>query len=317
MKQRITAVFLLLLLCVGLTAGCAAEPQGADENPLPYVYFLSSDALNAVPSSADAVEATLNNLSAFAVTTGDRFTVCPNASEEILCSGSLDPVTVAAKEKTDLRFPLKKAVLESGGIYRLSLDVSYSVSGGDETTGTVSFFFRCYDPAPAEVTDEMLSAPLSSLTPQEADLVAQYLFQIYLPCSFGLYDSVAALKSPSIWSSVEALNAAVDNDTSEASHRLESVLEKVRIYYPDAEFDPTAVRVYDKDTKTFLRSDRIESEPFVFLSCEIHDGMISITYEDLPDADGEPPVRYRTTLKNSTKKGYFSFVSSVRDSAIG
>lgn len=166
--------------------------------------------------------------------------------------------------------------------------------------------------------EDILRTPVSNLSADGRKALADYLFETYIPCSYGIFADAKTLSSPAVWSSVEALNRAVDHDESAESRTLAKVLEKVAVYYPDTPFDPEKVRVYDKATRTFAPSPANEYE-YILLSYEVKDGQITIFYEDKPDVndpDAEP-VQYATTLKNSATEGYFTFVSSVKTDAVG
>jgi hypothetical protein len=147
-----------------------------------------------------------------------------------------------------------------------------------------------------------------------------FSFENYLPCSFGLYDSPEKITSASVWASIEALNSKIDGDTSEATRTLADATAKAARYYPNATFNPEEVRVYNKNTQTFMGvAMPVQPLECILLSFEIKDGQITLYYEDKPDAtDPEAEIiTYATTLKNSTEEGYFSFVSSVRTDAVG
>lgn len=192
--------------------------------------------------------------------------------------------------------------------------VSSQSSGGwstdsatDNTQGATDVVF----------SDEILKKPISQLSAGEQELLAGYLMEKYIPCSFGLFDQAKNLSSPSVWSSVEALNRAVDGDTSEESRTLSKVLEKVAVYYPDTPFDPEQVRVYDPATQTFFPSPETKSENRL-LSYEVKGNTITLYYENKPDEGlSQTITQYATTLKNSPKEGYFSFVSSIKSGSVG
>ncbi len=175
----------------------------------------------------------------------------------------------------------------------------------------------------SDATDELpprdiLKLPIGQLEDGEQKQLADYLFEKYIPCSYGIFSDAKDLSSPSVWSSVEALNRKVDGDESEASRTLENVLKKVKIYYPQTPFDPLKVRVYDQTTKTFAPSPADTAE-YVMLSYEVKGNEITIHYENKPDPgdpDGERR-QYATTLTNSATAGYFTFLSSVRSGAVG
>lgn len=183
-----------------------------------------------------------------------------------------------------------------------STDVS-----SDSTQGTTDVVF----------SDEILKKSIAQLSPQEQELLADYLMEKYIPCSFGLFQQAQNLSSASVWSSVEALNRSVDGDTSEESRTLAKVLEKVAVYYPDTPFDPNDVRVYDPATQTFFPSPETKSENRL-LSYEVKGDTITLYYENKPNEDLTQTVtQYATTLKNSPTKGYFSFVSSIKSGSVG
>ena len=322
MKRNI-AFLLLLIFTTSLFYGCTTGESVSDGyDPLPYVYFFTPDKERTVSSSAETISATLNNLSENNVTTGASFFVFRDEDgyADTIYEGKAERFVLSPGTEKEITFSLRGAALESGNNYRITLNVSYTAAGGDEIQGAVSFFFRCIDSGSAEnpnVPRDILTAPVNTLTESEQKQLAQYLFEVYIPCSYGIFEDVSGLSSPSLWSSVEALNAAVDHDTSAASHTLKAVQEKVNVYYPGASFDPAKVRTYDPETETFLSSGQIVSEEYVFLSYTVEGNAISVLYEDIPDVDGEEPLRYRTTLTNSETEGYFSFLSSVRIGAIG
>ncbi len=165
---------------------------------------------------------------------------------------------------------------------------------------------------------DILKTPIRDLTADEQERLAGYLFEKYIPCSYGIFSDVKNLSSASVWSSIEALNRTVDGDESADSRKLENVLKKIEIYYPDTAFDPTKVRVYDASTQTFAPSPADPSE-YVMLSYEVKGDSITVHYEDKPDTNDPDaqPEQYATTLKNSQTEGYFTFVSSVRSGAVG
>lgn len=164
----------------------------------------------------------------------------------------------------------------------------------------------------------ILKTPVSQLLNDEAKQLADYLFEKYIPCSFGFFTDAKNLSSPAVWSSVEALNRAVDGDESEASRKLENVRKKVAIYYPETNFDPEKVRVYDAATQTFAPSPA-DTQQYEMLSYEVKDNEITIYYQDKPEegSSDEEVQQYATTLKNSPTEGYFSFVSSVKSGSVG
>ncbi len=165
---------------------------------------------------------------------------------------------------------------------------------------------------------DIRQTPISQLTADEQKQLADYLFESYIPCSFGIFSDPSKLSSASVWSSVEALNRKVDGDESEESRTLEKVLEKVKIYYPDTPFNPEQVRVYDPATKTFAPSPA-DTQSYEMLSYEVKGDTITVHYQDKSDAD-DPDFevrQYATTLKNSKTKGYFTFVSSETSGAVG
>ncbi len=172
-------------------------------------------------------------------------------------------------------------------------------------------------PDPTKPRD-ILKTPISQLLQDEQKALADYLFEKYIPCSFGLFSDAKDLSSPSVWSSVEALNRAVDGDESEDSRKLENVLKKIEIYYPETPFDPTKVRVYDEATQAFAPSPA-DTQQYEMLSYEVKEDQITIYYQNKPD-ENDPDAdvqQYATTLKNSKTNGYFSFVSSVKSGAVG
>ena len=166
------------------------------------------------------------------------------------------------------------------------------------------------DPEPHDI----MKTPPSQLTKSEQAALAQYLFENYIPCSYGIFSQVQDLSSATVWSSVEALNQMIDKDTSAESRKLKAVQAKVERYFPGAEFDAESVRLYDKETESFYESPFTPAK-YVFLAYEVQGDRITVYYED--DPNGEDRAQYATTLKQSTEEGYFSFVSSVRTGAVG
>ncbi len=172
-------------------------------------------------------------------------------------------------------------------------------------------------PDPTKPRD-ILNTPISQLLQDEQKSLAEYLFEKYIPCSFGLFTDAKDLSSPAVWSSIEALNRTVDGDESEDSRKLENVLKKIEIYYPNTEFDPAKVRVYDATTQTFAPSPA-DMQAYEMISYEVKDDQITIFYQNKPD-ENDPDAdtqQYATTLKNSKTNGYFSFVASVKSGAVG
>ncbi len=165
---------------------------------------------------------------------------------------------------------------------------------------------------------DILKTPISQLLKDEGKALADYLFEKYIPCSFGFFTDAKTLSSPSVWSSIEALNRTVDGDESEESRKLENVKRKVEIYYPETPFDPEKVRVYDAATQTFAPSPA-DTQQYEMISYEIRGDEITVYYQDKPEegASEEEVQQYATTLKNSPTEGYFSFVSSVKSGSVG
>ncbi len=188
---------------------------------------------------------------------------------------------------------------------------STSVSGTDPDTDTEKT-------TDTENKDTFLTKDISDLTKAEEKDLAEYLFENYIPCSYGIFTDATSVSSPSVWSSVEALNRKIDGEESEESRKLENVLKKVKIYFPETEFDPEQVRVYNKKTKTFAPSPAANFE-YEFISYEVKGDQITVRYKDKPDVNDpeSEPVEYATTLKQSPAEGYFAFVSSVKTNAVG
>ena len=207
------------------------------------------------------------------------------------------------------------------------LPIDFPDTHSDSSKHSVSSSTHSTDKSAATTSDTDISdkqphdirqTPISQLTADEQKQLADYLFESYIPCSFGIFTDPSKLSSASVWSSVEALNRKVDGDESEESRTLEKVLEKVKIYYPNTPFNPEQVRVYDASTKTFAPSPA-DTQSYEMLSYEVKGDTITVHYQDKSDAnDPDFEVRqYATTLKNSQTKGYFTFVSSVTEGAVG
>ncbi len=168
-------------------------------------------------------------------------------------------------------------------------------------------------PAPHDI----LKTPIGQLTADEQKELADYLFETYVPCVSGLFADGTKVSSSAVWLSVNALNKAVDNDESEQSRTLDKVLEKVKIYYPDATFTPQSVPLYDEGTKTF-RAPAGEEKEYELLSYEVKENTVTLYYQDKPnEASFNTPMQYAVTLKNASTPGYFAFVSSVKSGAVG
>lgn len=205
-------------------------------------------------------------------------------------------------------------------------ELNKTVSSSDKTTNSkaetnssVSTNTESNDPQPdPSKPRDILKIPISQLLQDEQKALAEYLFEKYIPCSFGLFSDAKDLSSPAVWSSIEALNRTVDGDESEDSRKLENVLKKIEIYYPETPFDPTKVRVYDAVTETFAPSPA-DTQEYEMISYEVKDDQITVYYQNKPD-ENDPDAdtqQYATTLKNSKTKGYFSFVSSVKSETVG
>lgn len=319
--KRCFPILILFLSAVLLLSSCAdpaATGEGTD--PTPWISFLSEDRLQQIEPGAVSVTATLNNQSGVAVTTGDHFEVYAeeNGVSTFLGKGSTERVTLSPKTTQQIAFPLSGISLLPGKTCRLTVPCTYSGAGGEEKEHELSFFFFCRENEPVSVPRDLLSTPISDLTEEECAQLAQYLFETYIPCSYGLFSSVQELSSRTLWSSLEALNQTVDGDTSTGAHALSTVRKRLEIYYPGAAFDPTEVRTYDPETETFLPSQITVEQDYIFRSYTVQDGIITICYSDRPDAaSSEEPLQYRTALKNASVPGYFSFVSSQRDGAVG
>ncbi|MBP3301411.1 MAG: hypothetical protein J6M34_07920 [Clostridia bacterium] len=176
-------------------------------------------------------------------------------------------------------------------------------------------------PATEEISDgpaenrDVLTTPIAYMTDSEEAELAQYLFERYVPCCFGVFESVSDLTSTSLWTSVVALNETVDRAPAEEAGKLENVKAKIARYYPGSTFNPAEVRMFNEETQTFPAIP-ITLQEYVFLSSERQGDAITVYYRDVP-ADDSEPGQYATTLKKSTESGYFSFVSTRRVGAVG
>lgn len=168
--------------------------------------------------------------------------------------------------------------------------------------------------APTENRD-VLTTPISYMTDAEEAELAQYLFQNYVPCCFGVFETPADLSATSLWTSVVALNETVDKLPAEDAGKLENVTAKIARYYPGCTFHPEEVRMFNKETQTFPAIP-ITLQEYVFLSSQRTGDSITVYYRDVP-ADDSEPNQYATTLKKSTENGYFSFTSTRRVGAVG
>lgn len=325
MKQRFLCFLLIALLAISLCA-CNKDPStgSTDEgyDPTPYVYFFNSDKVPSISSENTSVSASLHNNSSVPILTGSQFTVSDAASTRI-GTGVAESTVVESGTAAEISFNLSGISLPETTTCTVSLPCTWTAEDGTKKTFEVLYYFfrqpeQSTEVQPPVTGRDILKTPISDLTADEQEQLAEYLFENYIPCSYGIFSDIKDLSSPSVWSSVEALNRVIDKDESNRSRTLDEVLKKVEIYYPDADFDPEKVRVYDKATKTFYASPAAEEE-YVFLSYEVKDGQITIHYEDRPDENDldTEPIKYATTLKNSATEGYFSFVSSVHTGAVG
>lgn len=325
MKRRFLCFLLIALLTVGLCSCTVNPPSGPSDtkyDPAAYVYFFNDETRPSFPADTESVTATLHNDSTVSVRTAAAFTVKTQGTPAQTAGNGVTESTVIESGTTEeLRFDLSKMNLQEETSYELTLSCNWTDADGTTKSFDISYFFFCSAPGdvdPVVPPHDLMKTPISDLTQEEQKELAEYLFENYIPCSFGIFDDVKDLSSPSIWSSVEALNRRIDQDESDQSRTLAEVLKKVAVYFPDATFHPEKVRVYDKATQTFYASPA-STEKYVFLSYEVKDGQITIHYEDQPD-ENDPeadPMQYATTLKNSSAEGYFAFVSSVRTGAVG
>lgn len=318
MTKRLAASALLIVFLLSLL-GCNPSAETSDTEIPPQIYFLAADRLPTVTDTDESVRATLSNPSAVAVTVSGSFSVFVEDGDLSLnlATGQCSRITVPAGESSEIPFPLRGVTLVSGKIHRIELTCTYATRNGEEKTCTASYFFRCTEKQATDPPRDVLSTPICDLTESERDELAQYLFTVYIPCSFGLFASVETLSSATLWSSVEALNKLTDGDVSPQSHTKDAVEKRVALFFPGSNFSPEAVRTYDAQTQTFLTSDVTVGE-YEYLSYSVQGDTIAIIYRDLPDpADGQEPPTYRTVLKNAETDGYFAFVSSQRVDAEG
>lgn len=324
-KPRFLCLLLIPLLLAGLCGCNQTPPPGSSDvayDPAPYVYFFNPDKIPSLSWEDTAVSASLHNDSAVKIFTGSQFKVLEGYSNQI-GAGVSEITAVESGKSVTVTFDLSNIPTPPSATYTISLPCTWTAEDGTQKSFDLHFYFfrqpqKDTEPQPPATENDLLKTPIDQLTPAEQESLAEYLFENYIPCSYGIFSQVKDLSPSAIWSSVEALNRTVDKDESETSRTLDEVLKKVSIYYPGASFDPEKVRVYDKATKTFFASPPAEEE-YVFLSYEVNNGRITIHYEDKPDPNDpqEEPVRYATTLKNSATEGYFSFISSVRTGAAG
>lgn len=317
----------MLTAVLGLSlCACAPDAPSTDNSDSFYdaSFFVSfPDTENLVLSAEDStLTVTLSNGSEAEITTDGEFVLA--AGNQTHGTATVSPVTLAPKETKRITFDLSPLSVE-GGNYTLTLGYTWK-SQGSVYRGQALVTFRkeaaaapSPNPEPNPDPDEerdVTKTPIASLNEKEQKALADYLFQTYIPCNFGVYTATDELTSASLWASVEALNRAVDGDTSEESRTLQAVTEKVSLYFPNAAFVPEDVRLYDKTTQTFKASPA-QKRTFTDMTFEVSGDTITLYYRSVPQYEGEEAGQYATTLKNSTENGYFSFVSTLRTDAVG
>lgn len=317
--KRFFAILLILSLAIGVCA-CSQPPDtdtsGSSEyDPTMHVTFLDAQSLFLSADQTDAV-LHLSNGSDVDIT-AVSFAVTGDAGK--IATAPLN-VPVAQKRSEAVTFDFSSMNL-TDGTYSVDLSYTWLSQGGELRTGTVGFRFiklRATDPNDGEDEPDrdVTKTPIAELTEEETETLAQHLFDKYVPCTFGIFNSPDQLSSASIWASIEFLNSVVDSDTSAKSRTLADVKAKVARYYPDAEFDETSVRLYQKDTRVFLASPIVLQE-YTYLSCAVEGEIITVFYENVPEDKEEEPSQYATSFKNSADEGYFAFVSTVRVGAVG
>lgn len=322
MKKRIFCFLLLGILGLSLCA-CAPDTPSTDD-PVPFYdasFFVSfPDTANLSLSPEDAsLTVTLSNGSETEITTDGEFVLAGN--NQSYGTAAVSSVTLAPKETQKITFDLSP-LSPGAGTYTLTLGYTWK-SQGSVYRGQALVTFRkeaaTVTPEPTPDPNEerdVTKTPIASLNEKEQKALADYLFEAYIPCNFGVYATTEDLTSASLWASVEALNRTVDKDTSEQSRTLQAVTEKVSLYFPNATFVPEDVRLYDRTTQTFKASPA-QKRSFTDLTFEVSGDTITLYYRSVPQYEGEEAGQYATTLKNSTESGYFSFVSTLRTDAVG
>ena len=327
MKQRLWSLALgLVLILAALSACTPADPAtntGSDDapdyDPLPFIR-LEQTYETEVTSKEGSLVVPFKNNSTCTVITGDTYSIPLN--DAVAKTGSVKSYNSLAGTGLNLSLGLTDAQWAEGkNQYLVSVPYTAILSDGSRVSGVATCTVTVnHEVAPPPPPQDILKTPIGELNAEKQQELAQYLFENYLPCSFGLYDSPEKITSASIWASIEALNSKIDGDTSEATRTLADATAKATRYYPNATFNPEEVRVYNKNTQTFMGvAMPVQPLECILLSFEVKDGQITLYYEDKPDAtDPEAEIiTYATTLKNSTEEGYFSFVSSVRTDAVG
>ena len=322
--KRFFSLLLLAALAVTLCA-CSGNRGSATDDPQDFydpslfISFPDSGKIR-LTDGTDDVTVLLSNGSDTDISVGGSFTVTDQNGT--VGTGTVDLKTVKKDSGELFHFDFAHLDLKAG-TYTVTVSYTWLTEGGTVQTNQVSFAFtRTVNedpdptPDPEDPQRDVKTTPIASLTQAERDTLAQYLFKHYIPCCYGIFSSPSELSSSSIWISVETLNSVIDRDVSAESHALNAVNEKVKIYYPEADFRAEDVRLYDKKTETF-RTSPIELQEYKYLSYEVNGGRITVYYEDVPEDEDADPGRYATTLKNSTVEGYFSFVSTVRVGAVG
>ncbi len=323
LKKRFLCFLIFIALGLGLCACSPAEQPPTDDpgnfyDPSFYISFPDTENIT-VAADQSTLTVTLSNGSETEITTDSQFILATGT--ETYGSGSVESTTLPARSAKKITFALSALSLPAGS-YTLTLGYSWQDNTSTYKGQAILTFTKeetpsppTEDPSPAPQQD-IKTTPIKDLNEAEQQALADYLFEHYIPGNFGVYTSPKDLSSASVWASVEALNRIVSGDTSEDSRTLSAVLEKVSTYYPEAPFDPTQVRLYDASTQTFAASP-FQKRTFTYLSHQVTGNTITLYYQSVPEHEGEEAGQFATTLKNSTVKGYFSFVSTLRVDAVG
>jgi len=310
---------LLILALLFTTAACTQEPQtgstdsGAAYDPTPYLS--AGDVSVILPAESASVP--LNNGSDVNLSVGGNFTA---VTGNLTYTGVLGNYMVEKKTSAYLTLPLADLNL-AAGTYTLSLPFAWVDGNGTPRTGAVSCRLTVQadtpdQPQPPAEDRDVTMTQIRELTESEEKKLADYLFDLYIPNCFGVFDSPKDLPSASVWASVYALNLAVEKDDSEQARSREDAVKKAARYYPEATFVPEDVRLFNKETGLFMAVP-VQEQKYLFLSYEIREDTITVFYEEIPEDEDQTPGQYATTLKNSEERGFFTFVSTKRVGAVG
>ncbi|MBO5222630.1 MAG: hypothetical protein J6C26_09990 [Clostridia bacterium] len=318
MKKSFFALLLVAALLL-ILAACTVEPteeSNPPEEPYDPAPFLSL----ASPADGDSqgqIKCVLNNASTLDVSVGGIFVITAKGSTA--GTGQLAKKTVAKNSRAELVLDISHLTLADGE-YTFTVTASWTNSNGTVSSKDLSVNHTLargsVDPDPDLTDRDVKTTPIADLTPTEQETLAQYLFEHYVPYCYGVFDSTADLSSASLWASIYALNGAVDGDASAATLTREDAMKKAARYYPGATFVPEDIRMFNKETQTFMPAPA-QDQKYKLLSFEVKEDLIVIYYEDIPEDTDQAPGQYATTLKNSAESGYFSFVSTLRVGAVG